>query len=67
MKQQLADDRVSVLETFDVKFTNPKGGRKRMAVDVRIKFEGKQRTILHAKRNEAKVVLFDVLNLHRYM
>ena len=66
VKQQLGDERVSVLETFDVKFTNPSGGRERMAVDVRIKFEQDQPTILHVKRNEVKIVVFDVLSLHRY-
>ena len=66
VKQQLEDERVSVLETFDVKFTNPRGGRKRSAVDVRIKFEQDRPKILHVKRNEVKIVVFDVLSLHRY-
>ena len=66
VKQQLGDERVSVLETFDVKFTNPRGGRKRTAVDVRITFEQDRPKILHVKRNEAKIVVFDVLSLHRY-
>jgi hypothetical protein len=65
VKRQLEDERVSVLETFDVKFTNPRGGRKRTAVDVRIKFEQDRPKILHVKRNEAKIVVFDVLSLHR--
>ena len=38
-----------------------------MAVDVRIKFEQDRPVILHAKRNEAKIVVFDVLSLHRYV
>ena len=65
VKQQLREERVSVLETFDIKFTDPKTGKKRMAVDVRIKFEHDQPKILLAKKNEAKIVVFDVLCLHR--
>ena len=38
-----------------------------MAVDVRIKFEQDHPKILHVKRNEAKIVVFDVLSLHRYV
>ena len=34
---------------------------------MRIKFEQDRPTILHAKRNEAKIVVFDVLSLHRYV
>ena len=67
VKRQLEDERVSVLETFDVKFTNPRAGRKRTQVDVRIKFEQDRPKILHVKRNEAKIVVFDVLSLHRYV
>ena len=37
-----------------------------MAVDVRIMFEQDRPKILHVKRNEAKIVVFDVLGLHRY-
>ena len=66
VKQQLADERVSVLETFDVKFTDPRS-RKRMAIDVRIKFGQGRPIIVYTKKNEAKVVLFDVLSLHRCM
>ena len=66
VKQQLADERVSILETFDVKFTDPRS-RKRMAIDVRIKFRQGRPIIVYTKKNEAKVVLFDVLSLHRYI
>ena len=66
VKQQLKDDRVSVLESFDIKFTDPRS-KKRMAVDARIKFEQDRPIIFHAKRNEVKVVVFDVLSLHRYI
>ena len=66
VKRDLENKRVSVLESFDVKFTNPRS-RKRMAIDVRIKFEQDQPIIFHAKRNEAKIVVFNVLSLHRYI
>ena len=58
------DEKISVLETFDVKFTVP-GERERVSIDVRIKFDGQQPTVLLVKKNEAKVVVFDVLSLHR--
>ena len=66
MKRELADEHISVLETFDVKFTDPRS-KNRMAIDVRIKFEQDQPIIFHAKKNEAKVVVFDILSLHRYI
>ena len=66
VKRELADERVCIQESFDVKFTDPRS-RKRRALDVRIKFEQDQPKIFHAKRNEAKIVVFNVLSLHRYI
>jgi hypothetical protein len=55
---------ISFLETFDVKFTAPKR-LQRNAIDVRIKFEDGQPKVLMVKKNESKIVVFDVLYLHR--
>ena len=57
---------LGILETFDIKFTDPRAGKERMAIDVRIKFKDGQPHILLAKKNEAKIVVFDVLSLHRF-
>ena len=58
---------LGTLETFDIKFTDPRAGKERMAIDVRIKFnKDGQPNILLAKKNEAKIVVFDILNLHRF-
>ena len=53
-----------VLETFDIKFTTPRE-RERNAIDVRVKFEQGKPILLLAKKNEKKIVVFDVLYLHR--
>ena len=45
------------------------GGEERKAVDLRVKFEHGQDgrpTVLGVRKNEAKIVVFDVLCLHRY-
>ena len=60
----LKEEKISVLETFDIKFTIP--GEKESRVDVRVKFEGCRPTVLQAKMNEVKTLVFDVLCLHRY-
>ena len=65
VKQQLNEERISVLETFDVKFTNPRGGRERREIDIRIKFEEGRPKALITRKNDAKIVIFDVLCLHR--
>ena len=58
---------MGILETFDIKFTDPRAGKERMAIDVRIKFEDGRPNILLAKKNEAKIVVFDILSLHRFI
>ena len=65
VKAEVADEKISLLETFDIKFTVP-GETERVSVDVRLKFDGRKLTVLLVKKNEAKVVVFDVLSLHRY-
>ena len=64
VKAEVADEKISLLETFDIKFTVP-GKTDRVSVDVRLKFDGRKPTVLLVKKNEAKVVVFDVLSLHR--
>ncbi|CAI8016455.1 hypothetical protein GBAR_LOCUS10095 [Geodia barretti] len=64
VKAEVADERISLLETFDIKFTVP-GETERVSVDVRLKFDGRKPTVLLVKKNEAKVVVFNVLSLHR--
>lgn len=65
IKQQSESECMGNLETFDVKFTDPRAGKERKSIDVRIKFKDGQPNILLVKKNEAKIVVFDVLNLHR--
>jgi hypothetical protein len=66
VKAEVADGKKkTLLETFDIKFTVP-GETERVSVDVRLKFDGRKPTVLLVKKNEAKVVVFDVLSLHRY-
>ena len=64
VRKTLCDEKISLLETFDLKFTIPRG-RERKSVDMRLTFRGEQPTLLLVKKNEAKVVVFDVLSLHR--
>jgi hypothetical protein len=65
VKAEVADGKKkTLLETFDIKFTVP-GETERVSVDVRLKFDGRKPTVLLVKKNEAKVVVFDVLSLHR--
>ena len=64
VKHELYEDRISLLETFDIKFTIP-SSRERSAIDVRIKFEDGRPKLLFAKKNEDKIVVFNVLCLHR--
>ena len=64
VKKMLSEEQISLLETFDIKFTVP-GERERASVDVRLKFDGEEPTVLLVKKNEAKAVVFDVLCLHR--
>ena len=64
VKHELYEGRISLLETFDIKFTIP-NSRERSAIDVRVKFEGGRPKLLFAKKNEAKIVVFNVLCLHR--
>ena len=64
IKLKFQKEFVSILETFDVKFTNPREA-KRNTIDVRVKFEQGRPNVLLAKKNETKIVVFDVLNLHR--
>ena len=66
VKLELNNEHNTILETFDIKFTDPRGGRKRKAIDVRVKFENGKPIILHVKKNDAKIIIFDVLCLHRY-
>ena len=65
VQKELEGDRVSSLETFDVKFmtTGPDGEREN--IDARIKFEDGRPKCILAKKNENKIVIFDVLCLHR--
>ena len=69
VRTALQEEYIKTLETFDIKFTtiNPQSERHKYGerVDVRIKFEDGQPKCLFAKRNEAKIVIFDVLCLHR--
>ena len=65
MRRELNEERISLLETFDIKFTIP-GDENRKAVDIRVKFVDGRPYILTVKKNEAKIVIFDVLCLHRY-
>ena len=52
----------SALETFDIKFTLP---RKRVRIDMRVKFEEGKPILILARKNETKALVFDVLNLHK--
>ena len=52
VRRELNDERISLLETFDIKFTIP-GDEKRKAVDVRVKFVDGRPYILTVKKNEA--------------
>ena len=65
----LQEHYIHTLETFDIKFTtiNQHSERHKYGerVDIRIKFEDGQPKCLLAKINETKVVIFDVLCLHR--
>ena len=54
VKKEL-NDRISFLETFDIKFTIP-GSKERTAIDVRVMFERHRPKVLLAKKNEAKIV-----------
>ena len=63
-KRELNEERNSLLETFDIKFTIP-GRKERKSIDVRVMFEGGRPSVLVAKKNEAKIVVFNVLYLHR--
>ena len=56
---------MSVLETFDIKFTIM-GSSARKAVDLRIKFERGCPTVLLVKGDETRLIALDVLCLHRY-
>ena len=60
----LMDETPSILETFDIKYTGLRG-RENASVDVRVKFAGHKATLLLAKKDEVKTIVFDVLNLHR--
>ena len=66
VKRELKDNRVSALETFDVKFTKPREGGKRLQLDMKIAFEAGKPKILLTKKNDSRIVVFDVLCLHRY-
>ena len=65
VRRKLNEKLISVLETFDIKLTIM-GSSERKAVDLRIKFEDGSPIVLLAKRNEAKLIVLDVLCLHRY-
>ena len=57
-------EKISLLETFDIKFTVP-NSKERNAIDIRVKFEDGHPKLLFARKNEAKVVIFNILCLHR--
>ena len=65
LQKELECDRVSSLETFNLKFmiTGPDG--KRENINARIKFEDGKPKCLLASKNESKIIIFDVLCLHR--
>ena len=64
IKVKFTEEKVSFLETFDVKLTI-KGERKRNAIDIRVKFEQGKPKVLLAKKNEENIVVFDVVHPHR--
>ena len=64
VRQKLNEKLISVLETFDIKLTIMGNSERR--VDLRIKFEDRSPIVLLVKRNEAKLIVLDVLCLHRY-
>ena len=56
----------SILKTFDIKFSTILAGYSRQKLDLRLKVKGGKLEIVLLKRNETKVVAFDILCLHRY-
>ena len=50
----------AVLETFDIKFTS-----RKVKMDLRLKNNSGRLEIVVVKKNEQKVVIFDLLCLHR--
>ena len=50
----------AVLETFDIKFTS-----RKVKMDLRLKNNSGRLEVVVVKKNEQKVVVFDLLCLHR--
>ena len=61
---ELKEGKLSPLETFQIKFTVP-GSKERNAIDVRVMFDSDHPKVLVAKKNESKIVVFNILSLHR--
>lgn len=57
--QELSDEPTSVMETFDLKFVS-KGAK----LDLRLRNNSGRLEVVMAKKNDRKVVVFDVLCLH---
>ena len=57
--QDIAES-TAVLETFDIKFTS-----RKVKMDLRLKNNSGRLEVVVVKRNEQKVVVFDLLCLHR--
>lgn len=55
-------DALPTFETFDIKGTS---GEDRRKLDLRLKFEGGKPKAVQVKLNETKVIVFDLLCLHR--
>ena len=52
-----------MLETFDIKGT---AGQDRQKLDLRLKIEGGKPKAVQIKQNEVKLILLDLLCLHRF-
>ena len=57
--QELSDEPTNVLETFDLKFVS-RGAK----LDLRLRNNGGRLEVVVVKKNDRKVVVFDVLCLH---
>jgi len=57
--QELSDEPTSVMETFDLKFIS-----KKAKLDLRLRINSGRLEVVVVKKNERKVMDFDVLCLH---
>lgn len=53
----------SVVETYDMKIAVENKGK----LDIRLKFVDRKFEIAGVKKDEEKLLLFDILSLHRYI